>query len=131
MRPSRDTSRDSKRAGRLGCMVDMRRHTRGPFYIHENERNWVYSLWAGDVCLYVGLTNDLKRRLESHRYKPWWSEVTRVVSDEVIGRSAAMEFEAHDIRKFRPRHNINHNPDHHKPFLGGIPVENRGVRSAP
>ncbi|QLQ11123.1 MAG: GIY-YIG nuclease family protein [Nocardioidaceae bacterium] len=105
------------------------RRTRGPCIIHDNELNWVYSLWSGDACLYVGITNNLKRRLAQHRSgQPWWPEVDRIVSDKVIGRVPAMEFEAHDIRKYRPKYNIAHNPDHHRDPLGGIEHTERGLR---
>lgn len=111
----------------------MPRRRRGPWILHEHERNWVYALWAGEVCLYVGLTNNLPHRLSSHRNtQPWWHEVDRIVSDEVIGREAAMIFEEHDIKKYRPLYNIAHNPDRKKdPFQGIAIVEERGIRRGP
>lgn len=33
----------------------------------------VYEAWAGDVCLYVGMTFDLKRRMNCHRSRSAWA----------------------------------------------------------
>jgi hypothetical protein len=102
---------------------------RGHWFRYDNEPNWVYSFWQGDECLYVGITNNLNRRIAAHRTsQPWWCLVDRIVSDEVLGRGAAMLFEEHDIIKYRPRFNVQYNPDRKASPSGGVPVENRGVR---
>lgn len=106
-----------------------RRRGRGPFALHGAEPNWVYALWSGNECLHVGLTSNLDKRLACHRStKPWWGEVDRIVTDEVLGRELAMLHEAHDIKKFRPRYNTAHNPDRKKDPLAGLVIENRRPR---
>ena len=79
---------------------------RRPFILH-NEAYWVYRLFAGERCLYVGRTANLPQRLGSHRsQKPWWPEVDRIEKDMVLTREVAMLDEEHFIRKLQPVHNI-------------------------
>lgn len=83
----------------------MPRHSR-PFVCH-NYRHWVYRLFAENRCLYVGMTKDLDRRLDEHRYsKEWWSEVDRIESDWYPTRSEAMIYEEGFIRRLDPVHNV-------------------------
>lgn len=73
---------------------------------------WVYELWAdADLCLYVGQTTDLPRRMREHQTgQPFWSMVTRIE----VTRCAAAEvdaLEARRIRELRPANNRRFNPD--------------------
>lgn len=78
-------------------------HSR-PFVCH-NGKHHVYRLFAGDVCLYVGMTKDLPNRLAQHHSKPWWDQVDRIEEHWVWGREIAMLTEEHYIRKLNPLHN--------------------------
>lgn len=37
------------------------------------QQRWIYSLWKGDHCLYVGQTTNIRDRIRRHRRdgKPW------------------------------------------------------------
>lgn len=84
----------------------MGHHSR-PFVCH-NYRHWVYRLYDGDTCLYVGMTKNLDQRLASHRSgKPWWPQVDRVESEWYYTRSEAMIYEEGLIQDLDPVHNVN------------------------
>jgi hypothetical protein len=56
--------------------------------------------------LYVGITNDLKRRWAQHaEEKPWWHLVARKESVKYPTREEAERVEAHQIRTLRPQFN--------------------------
>lgn len=58
--------------------------------------------------LYVGITNDLDRRLRGHRFgKSWWPEVTSWTTQEFSARELALEAEAQAIRLEHPAYNIH------------------------
>lgn len=61
--------------------------------------------------LYVGQTSNITNRLYHHRSKsPWWPEVdTMEVVSEHDERADALYAEAEEIRRVRPKYNINHN----------------------
>ncbi|HXJ63028.1 MAG TPA: GIY-YIG nuclease family protein [Actinomycetota bacterium] len=56
--------------------------------------------------LYVGITNDLKRRWAQHEAdKPWWHLVARKESVQYPTREEAERVEEHQIRTHRPMFN--------------------------
>ena len=56
--------------------------------------------------LYVGITNNLRRRWEQHEAdKPWWHLVARKESVRYSTRQEAERVEAHQIRTHRPMFN--------------------------
>lgn len=56
--------------------------------------------------LYVGITNNLRRRWEQHEAdKPWWHLVARKESVEYSTREEAEKVEEHQIRTHRPMFN--------------------------
>ena len=66
----------------------------------------VYRLYdAEGRLLYVGMTNNLPRRLEQHARKPWWARVARTDLQQEPNRGAAMRAEAEAIRTERPAYN--------------------------
>lgn len=80
---------------------------RRPFTLHEGPQQ-VYRLYAGPRCLYVGITEDLDRRLAQHQSdKPWWPQVDRIEHETFRGRAAAMDAETFLIRALNPEHNVN------------------------
>ena len=69
----------------------------------------VYRLWdAKDECLYVGQSRQAHplMRIAGHKNKSWWPEVARADYIEVPELDLLDEFEAQQIRYFRPKHNI-------------------------
>lgn len=68
---------------------------------------WIYG--AKDVVLYVGLTDDLERRLQQHAVKFWWQDVRRIESKAYEGRDTAERAERAQIRRLNPVHNRAHN----------------------
>ena len=56
--------------------------------------------------LYVGITNDIKRRWAQHAEdKPWWHLVARKEKVLYSTRQEAERVEAHQIRTHRPMYN--------------------------
>src|SRR3954471_12050237 len=75
----------------------------------------VYTVLDADrKCLYVGQTSDVTRRMKEHRAISWWARQpgVTVLTIEFATRAEALEAEFWRIQKFRPLHNILHNPRH-------------------
>lgn len=70
----------------------------------------VYSLWNEDgSCLYVGITINLRRRLQEHARKAaWWATVHIVDPIEITNLTDARTIERALIRTYTPEHNIRH-----------------------
>lgn len=69
---------------------------------------WVYLL-HGNTLLYVGITNNVARRVAEHAVcKAWWPQVTRVWSLPAVNREVALWVERFLIRNLRPAYNIVH-----------------------
>lgn len=77
------------------------------------ERTWLYRHWGWDGrLLYVGITNDYRRRCEQHAdTKWWWPQVNPAWSttQKFPNRLAALAAEKAAIRFERPVYNIAHN----------------------
>lgn len=72
----------------------------------------VYEMWAGDRCIYVGMTVDLEHRLTDHRKTSfWWSETTAIHSTEYADWHSAEWAERHCILMLRPAYNLRWNPN--------------------
>lgn len=61
--------------------------------------------------LYVGCSKNIGSRLNQHRSKPWWPEVTRLEIDQHPDEATALAAEADLIRQYRPAHNTTHISD--------------------
>lgn len=66
---------------------------------------WVYRIQSLDDFLYVGCTAHLPSRLRNHQEKFWWLHAWKVVADLICCRAHALEYEAHQIRLYYPKHN--------------------------
>lgn len=65
---------------------------------------------ANDELLYVGRTNDLRRRFESHaEAQPWWPEVARSQVESLASFVALCQAERTAIVEERPKYNVVHN----------------------
>ncbi len=61
-----------------------------------------------DTLLYVGITNDVTKRMNHHRrHKSWWPHVARTELQQYRSRSAALYFEACLIHSHQPVYNIH------------------------
>jgi predicted GIY-YIG superfamily endonuclease len=59
------------------------------------------------VLLYVGMTNHIERRIESHRRdKPWWPYVDHITLQSVKSRKLLVEAESAAIESEKPRFNV-------------------------
>jgi predicted GIY-YIG superfamily endonuclease len=68
----------------------------------------VYRLSSGTDLLYVGYTRQLKHRLTSHRReKPWWPEVTDILSEEFGSEDDARQRELQVWTDEHPKYNVN------------------------
>lgn len=69
---------------------------------------YVYRLYdADDVCLYVGCTEDVTKRLAHHSvYQPWGHRIAYHLVEEWGSRPDALAAEAIYIDALRPRYNI-------------------------
>lgn len=68
----------------------------------------MYRIYDGDdQLLYIGITVDIKTRLNHHRKKPWWQEVARIdVDDAYLDRASALEAETLAIGTENPTWNV-------------------------
>ena len=66
----------------------------------------VYQFRSDTELLYVGHTRQLKKRLNQHKNgKPWWPEVTDVVTEEFATEDAARQREKEVWATERPKYN--------------------------
>jgi predicted GIY-YIG superfamily endonuclease len=75
-----------------------------------SERTAVYELFdAAGARLYIGMTNDMRRRLIQHRAKPWWILVdgSRTIAAWYPTREEATRVESRPIALHRPPHNTS------------------------
>ena len=62
---------------------------------------------ADGALLYVGISNDVFRRMEEHRMAaPWWTCVSAVFVEHMPSRTSAEVSECSAIRSEHPLHNI-------------------------
>lgn len=74
--------------------------------------SWVYWLRGTDGrLLYVGVTGNLRRRFQQHAGKSWWSTVACREGVRFPNRDGALQAETALIRRYRPPHNRQLNPD--------------------
>lgn len=78
--------------------------------IVEPGRWYVYVLYSDDVQrhpVYVGMTNDVSRRLAQHRKgKAWWPLVHRIIVDRCDTKAEAREREKLLIHQTQPLFNV-------------------------
>lgn len=93
--------------------------TESLFYQHL-----LYRLFdADDQLLYVGRTNDLRRRFERHAMvQPWWAEVARSQVESLGTFEALCEAERAAIVAERPKYNITHNAAVRRGVAGPVPI---------
>lgn len=74
---------------------------------HTDDGHHLYRLFdAVGELLYVGITNNVKRRLQAHAERqPWWSEVARHTFTSLPDREMLEAAEAIAIRYETPRYN--------------------------
>lgn len=72
----------------------------------------LYRLWSEQhLLLYVGVTDNLDRRLKEHAAdKEWWADVAQVTTEVLPSTRRALEAEARAIFWEQPRHNILGSP---------------------
>lgn len=71
----------------------------------------VYIFWSGTLPLYVGQTNDLRRRMREHARDRYGSHnVTHISITRCETRWEALGVESHYIGKLRPAGNVLRNP---------------------
>jgi hypothetical protein len=61
--------------------------------------------------LYIGCSKNIGSRLNQHKQKPWWSDVTRIEIDQYPTAETGFAAEADLIRECRPTHNTYHVDD--------------------
>ena len=67
--------------------------------------HFVYQIWSGDTCLYVGATANVGQRLSAHSKKEWWHSATRVIADVYPNKYDALDVERDLIQELDPWHN--------------------------
>lgn len=70
----------------------------------------LYRFYEGRKALYIGITNEPRRRMGEHRRgKPWFDEWTRAKQDWYPDRASALDAEERAIHRERPVYNVQHN----------------------
>ena len=90
-------------------LAEMRRPISGrpTYYCNLIERtHYLYRVYSGEKLLYVGVSIDPQARMEKHRLKPWWRNVTDVKVVRCESREAALSAERAAIIAENPTHNI-------------------------
>jgi len=71
---------------------------------------YVYILYTPHVCrnpVYVGMTNDVSRRLAQHKkLKAWWPLVDHIIVDRCDSKDEARELEERFIHRMQPLFNV-------------------------
>ena len=71
-----------------------------------DQPHYVYEAWMRDVCLYVGMTGNISRRLGEHRrMQAWFKAADRFAVAVYPNRAAAELGEIDRIGAFRPANN--------------------------
>jgi predicted GIY-YIG superfamily endonuclease len=83
----------------------------GAVLLLRGERTAVYWLWAVDGrLLYIGMTNDVERRMEQHAAdKSWWPQVASRTVRWFGSRPAAARAEEAAVLRDKPAHNDLYN----------------------
>lgn len=73
----------------------------------------LYRLYAADsTLLYVGISDNLGRRLREHSKREWWPDIASTSFEQFDSRMEAERAEVKAIRNEHPKHNVVHNlPD--------------------
>lgn len=77
----------------------------------------------GRRALYVGVTNDVRRRINEHRQKAWFADVRSFALDSFDDRQMAEAVEEVLIRRLKPLNNVIHR--------GGATFDVAGFGSVP
>ena len=98
-----------------------------------SEATYVYRLFnESDDLLYVGISNNIKRRFTEHSCKPWFADVARSHVQEFPTRKSALVHEALAIVSECPTHNVHEpTPVDIAALLDGIEREADGRSAAP
>lgn len=76
----------------------------------NDETHTLYRYKRGRTLLYIGITNDRRRRMGEHRTtKPWVDEATTVTMKHYPSREAVLAAEKEAIKRERPLYNVLHN----------------------
>lgn len=86
---------------------------------------WIYG--EGMTPLYVGITDDVDRRLREHSTKVWWPDVRKIDTRPYPWRESAAKAEAGEIRRLKPKWNTKHNIGS-APAKPVIPPQNTTLR---
>lgn len=70
--------------------------------------SWVYVFWGdADRALYVGMTDNPRRRFNEHRLRAsWWAEVRGATLYPFASRALARTAEHGEIARLDPAHNV-------------------------
>jgi excisionase family DNA binding protein len=60
-------------------------------------------------CIYIGITEDARRRFLTHRKTAWWREVADIEKEVFPTREAAAQAERAAIAAESPKYNVVHN----------------------
>lgn len=74
--------------------------------------HYVYTVWRDDEPMYVGCTNNVRRRIQEHERRGGgiMRDATCVSWETYPDRETALHVEAGKIVALRPRRNIRHHP---------------------
>lgn len=105
----------------------MRRHKYNYPGVPEEPGYYVYELWAGLVCLYIGRVGNsgpcsMYNRLGGHRSsKPWWDDVTDIVVSKFESHEEIAAEEPRRIFEMQPVYNRTYaarcKRGHPRPFV--------------
>jgi hypothetical protein len=78
--------------------------------VAEREPTTLYRFYHGPRLLYVGITGNVRHRVNQHSgEKPWWQETTYATMEHFDCREDAAWAEKKAIEDEHPRYNIVHN----------------------
>lgn len=62
-------------------------------------------------AVYVGITEDMAKRMRNHQEKSWWTEVAWVETTPFDSRGEAVDAEKEAIGNLKPKYNRQHNSE--------------------
>jgi hypothetical protein len=91
-----------------GALYCSRRCRQKAYRVRQKHGHFLYRHFDKDgALLYVGVTNNLKVRLRTHRRSPWFADIAKTTTESFPSRKAAGKAEAKAILTEKPRYNRN------------------------
>lgn len=77
----------------------------------DQSAHYVYRVYAKGTLIYVGMTSNVRSRIDAHKKKHWWPAHPIIRLLECSTEQAARRLEQEQIEKLKPVENIHYSAD--------------------